>query len=248
MKIIVRLLLMALLLSPAFPKDAAASREITVSAAASLTDVFKEEGAAFEKDTGIKAVFNFGASVALLKQIEAGAPVDVFASADEVTMDQAEKEGIVLKASRRDFAGNDLVLAVPAVPGRVSGMKDIANASRIAIANPATAPAGLYAKQALTRMKLWDALGPKFIYGANVRQALEYVRRGEVDAGFVYMTDVISTKDGVKAAGVLSKGALYPAAVVSLSKDQDSARRFINFLLGRKAQAILKKYGFKGLK
>ncbi len=245
---ILRFLLVTSLFLPSFfPGEACAGGRVTVSAASSLTDAFKEAGAAFEKETGVRVMFNFGASVSLLKQIEAGAPVDVFASADEMTMDKAEKTGLVLKATRRDFAGNDLVLAVPAVPGRVTGMKDIYRASKIAIANPDTAPAGRYAKKALTEMSLWDALEPKFIYGANVRQVLDYIRRGEVDAGFVYTSDVVSTKGGVKALAVIGESARYPAAVVSLSKDRKAAQGFVDFLAGREARAIWKKNGFKGL-
>ena len=225
--------------------DAQAYREITVSAASSLTDAFREIGAGFEKETGIKAVFNFGASAALLKQVEAGAPVDVFASADEETMDDAERKGIVFKATRTDFAGNELVLAVPAGQARVAGLKDIAKAARIALANPDTAPAGRYAKQALTAMKLWEAVEPRCIYCPNVRQALDYVRRGEVDAGIVFMTDAASAGGAVKSVAILNGRVRYPAAVVSSSRNPEAARKFVQFLSGRKAQGILKKYGFK---
>ncbi|MGC2424639.1 MAG: molybdate ABC transporter substrate-binding protein [Nitrospirota bacterium] len=240
-------LLAALILS-ATPAMAA---DLTVSAAISLTESFKDIKTAFEKENpGTNVTFNFGASGTLLQQIKNGAPVDVFASADEQTMDKADKGDVIAKGTRKDFASNALVLIVPA--GRetkVSSVKDLGSpgVQRIAVGNPEFVPVGHYTKKALLSYGLWDMLSSKFIYAENVRQVLDYVARGEVDAGFVYITDAATAKDKVKVSGEVGKTGRMsdPIAVVNNSKDKKDAVRFVDYVTGEKGREILSKHGFK---
>lgn len=229
---------------------AMAQQEILVSAAASLTNAFQEVGKRFEKlHPGVKVIFNFGSSGALFQQMEKGAPVDVFATADQKSMDQAAQRDMVLKETRRDFAQNGLVLIVPKdakLP--VGGLRDLAGPgiARIALGNPETVPAGRYAREALMHAGLWEALGPKRITGETVRQVLDYVRRAEVDAGFVFTTDAGVAKDQVRVVCALEghSAIRYPAAVVAGSPRRDLALQFLEFLLGEEGQAVLSAYGF----
>lgn len=233
-----------------FPAPSSAATEIIVSAAASLTDAFTEIGRKFEAENpDVKVVFNFGASGALLQQIAGGAPVDVFASADEPTMDQAEIKGLIVKKSRRDFACNRLVMVVPASSSlKLDGIVSLSSGRvrLVAIGNPDTVPAGRYAKEVLLDNRKWDALAGKLIFANNARQALDYVRRGETDAGFVFETDALNAKGGVRTVAVL-KGKnrpLYPVALTSAGRNPDAGGRFIDFISG-KGSATLTKYGFK---
>ncbi len=227
------------------------SGELVVSAAASLTNAFSEIGAAYEKTApDTKVIFNFGSSGQLLQQIEKGAPVDIFASADLATMDKAEAGGFVEKSTRAIIAKNTLVLAAP-VNGEtnISGLADLSGdkVKRVAIGDPGFVPAGKYAKQSLSSAGLWEALQPKLILGANVRQVLEYVSRGEVDAGIVFVTDAMIAKDTVKMVATLSGHDLiaYPIAVVAGGKNITEAKGFANFAQGAEGRGILRKYGFE---
>jgi len=242
------LLSLALVLAMAVPARAA---DLTVSAAASLTDAFNEIKTAFAKDhPGVNVVFNFGASGALYSQMEKGAPVDVFASADQKTMDMAVEKKLIDTATRVNFVQNALVLTVPA--GNPAKVKDLASlkadaVKRVAIGNPDSVPVGRYTKAALTKLGEWDVLAPKFVLSESVRQVLDYLSRGEVDAGFVYATDAKQGGDKVKivAEVPLEKPVSYPIAVLSGSADQKDAAAFIAFVTGPKGQEILAKYGFK---
>ncbi len=231
------------------PVYALAEQEIIVSAAASLRDAFIETGKDFEKENpGIRVIFNFAASGALVQQIAGGAPVDVFASADEASMDLAEKKGLILKSSRRDFARNTLVLIVPAASALdIKGVRSLTgnNVTRVAVGTPETVPAGRYAKDILTENGSWDILEKKFIYTNNVRQALDYVSRNEVDAGFVYASDAVVAKGKVRVVSVLKgkRPAVYPIALTAASRQGGPGKKFIEFVLG-KGEASLLKYGF----
>jgi molybdate transport system substrate-binding protein len=193
--------------------------------------------------------FNFAASGALLRQISQGAPADVFASADQATMDKAVSQKLVDTATRRDFAANSLVLITPAKGGpAIAKIQDLTGdaVKRIAVGKAASVPAGRYTQQALESAKLWTRLQPKFVLADNVRQALDYVSRGEVDAGFVYRTDAALLGDQVKIA-LTATGhtpVTYPIAVVADSKQKELARHFISYLGTPEAQAILARYGF----
>jgi molybdate transport system substrate-binding protein len=234
----------------AFAVLPATAAEITVSGAASLTNAFTEMKDAFgKKHPAIGVVTNFAASNPLLRQIEGGAPVDVFASADQATMDKAAAKGLIDTASRVDFARNGLVLIVPA--SNDVGLKDVAGLTdkavkRIAVGNPASVPAGRYGKAALTSAGLWDVLQPKLIMGESVRQTLDYVSRGEVEAGIVYMTDAKQAGAKVRVVSVLSghDPVLYPLAVVKTGKAPIEAKTFIDFVLSPEGAAIMSKYGF----
>jgi molybdate transport system substrate-binding protein len=229
---------------------AASAQQITVSTAASLTDAFKELGPKFEaSQPGTTVRFNFAASGVLLQQIRQGAPVDVFASADQDTMDRAVAQKLIDTASRKNFATNSLVLVEPAQDGLgLKTLQDLARPAvrKIAIGKPATVPAGRYTQQTLTSANLWTVLEPKFVQADNVRQVLDYVGRGEVEAGFVYRTDAILFGDKVKI--VLTPPGhtpvSYPIAVVSDSPQKAVAQNFVNFLFTDSAQQVLGKYGF----
>jgi molybdate transport system substrate-binding protein len=233
-------------------RDALAGREITVSAAVSLRDAFRELSKQYEERTGAKVNFNFGASGALQKQIESGAPVDVFASAGIPQMDLLAKQGLIAPETRRDFARNTLVLVVPAdSTSGITTFADLGGAKvkKLAIGNPKTVPVGQYAEQSLTRLGLWQGLGPRLILAEDVRQALDYVARGEVDAGIVYASDVRATGDRVRIVATAPADShdpiLYPIAVVRASSRQEAARDFIDAVMSDEGQRILEKYGFE---
>jgi molybdate transport system substrate-binding protein len=229
---------------------ALAEEELIVSAAASLTNAVGEIGKKFENlNPGVKVICNFAASGPLLQQIEKGAPVDVFASADQKTMDQAQEKNLVLPWTRKDFVSNGLVLIVPTDAKRpIQTLEDLKmrEVARISLGNPETVPAGRYAKEVLTNDGLWEKLLPKFIFGNTVRQVLDYVSRGEVDAGFVFSTDAIQMKDKVRIVltSEKHKPILYPIAVVTASQKKELSRRFVDFVQGKEGQEILSQYGF----
>ena len=228
----------------------ALAADLTVSAAASLTNAFRELGPMYQAaNPGTKLQFNFGASGVLLQQIAKGAPVDVFASADQETMDQAQGQNLIQTAGRRNFARNALVIIVPATGGQTpQALGDLTQPTykRIAIGLPASVPAGRYTKSVLEQAGLWSAIEPKMVGAQNVRQVLDYAARGEVDAGFVYATDAALMPDKVKIALTVPTPApvLYPIAPVAASAHTDAARKFVSFVLSAPAQAVLGKYGF----
>lgn len=224
--------------------------DLTVSAASSLTHAFKDLAPLFEAaHPGDKLLLNFAASGALLQQIAKGAPVDVFASADQDTMDKAQALQLVQAGQRRNFVSNALVVIVPAAAGNTpTVIADLAQPryARIAIGLPASVPAGHYTKRALESAGLWAVVAPKVIGANNVRQALDYVARAEVDAGFVYATDAALMPDKVKVALTVATPApvLYPIALISSSTHPDAAQKFVAFIQSAPAQAVLAKYGF----
>jgi len=228
----------------------ASAGDLTVSAASSLTNAFQEIARSYEKehaDTRVRP--NFAASGVLLQQLALGAPVDVFASADQQTMDMAEVQGLIASGQRRDFANNALVVVVPvASEVRIGKLEDLSQPAitRIAIGNPASVPVGRYARRALEQAKLWAELGGRFINTQNVRHALDYVSRGEVDAGFVYATDAALMDGKVKVAleVPMDVAISYPLASTKASANSEEAARFVEFVLSPKGQTILGNYGF----
>ncbi|CAN5467393.1 molybdate ABC transporter substrate-binding protein [soil metagenome] len=228
----------------------AQAADLTVSAAASLTNAFKELGPVFEaQNPGTSVVFNFAASDALLAQIAKGAPVDVFASADQEAMDRADAQKLLAAGSRRNFVGNSLVMIVPS--DSALGLKALADlqkpeVKRVAIGNPASVPVGRYTRGSLEAAKLWAAVEPKAVNAQSVRQALDYVARGEVEAGFVYATDAAIMKDKVKVvATVPTETAItYPIASIATAPNPDAARKFLDFVVTPAAQTVLARYGF----
>lgn len=228
----------------------ASAAEITVSAAASLTDAFKEIARDYEaQHPGAKVLLNFGASGALVQQIAKGAPVDVFAAADQETMDTASNQQLLATGERHNFARNTLVVVVPfdskLFLRRLTDLRQ-RGVQRIAVGNPVSVPVGRYTRDALEAHKLWDELGPRLVLVQNVRQALDYVSRGEADAGFVYGTDAAIAKGTVKVAmqAPLDKPITYPIALTAASTNKDEARRFIAYVISPEGQAVLGRYGF----
>lgn len=229
---------------------AAAAQQLTVSAAASMTNVMKELGGKYEAaHPGVKLQFNFAASGVLLQQIAQGAPVDVFISADQPTMDKGVAQKLIDPATRRDVAANTVVLVVPgegAKPIKSASDLTSADVKRVAVGKVATVPAGHYTQQALESAKLWSVLEPKFVYADSVRQVLDYVARGEAEAGFVYATDAAIMKDKVKVVATMTghSPVTYPMAVVAESKEKAAAKAFTDYLLTAPAQAVLQQAGF----
>lgn len=228
----------------------AGAADVTVSAAASLRDAFTEIAKAFEQaNPAHRVLLNTGASGQLLQQISRGAPVDVLASADQDTMDKAEQQKLIQTGSRANFARNRLVLSVgldSKVQPRTLADLRAADVARIAIGNPDSVPAGHYAKDALTAAGLWDTLKPKFVNTQNVRQALDYVARGEVDAGFVYVTDALLMPSKVKVAFEVptTEPVVYPIAVVKGGGAEQIGQLFVQYVQTEPARKVLRKYGF----
>lgn len=229
------------------------AESLTVSAAISLKDAFDEIGTAFQAKTGRKIDFNYGASGALQRQIETGAPVDIFASAGEKQMDELAAKNLIDNASRKDFARNSLVLIAPKNHGDfINGFEILARPEikKIAVGNPKTVPAGLYADEVFERLNLKKDLRNKLIFAENVRQVLDYVARGEVDLGIVYKTDARAAGDKVETAADAPENShspiLYPIALIENGEQKQGSREFIDFVLSAEGQQILQKYGFRG--
>jgi len=226
----------------------AGAQELVVSAAASLTNAFQAVGQAFEQSRpGSKLVFNFAASGPLLAQIQQGAPVDVFASADQETMNRAA--ALIAAPTRADFAANTLVVIVPAASTQApKALNDLTGAAlqKVSIGTPATVPVGRYTMEAVDKAGLTAALQPKWIYGESVRQVLNYVARGEVDAGFVYRTDALVEREKTRIAFTVPTATpvSYPIAQVAASKNPALANAFIAFVRGPAGQEILQRFGF----
>lgn len=250
---------LALMLPGCGPKGPSSSGpssadELIVSAAVSLKDAFNEIAALNGKRNGTRIHFNFGASGALQKQIESGAPADVFASAGAKQMDDLAAKGFVVSTTRSDFARNALVLIVPAKGIVINSFSDFTKPAvkKIAVGNPKTVPAGQYTDQTLNRLKLLPQIQAKLIFAEDVRQVLDYVVRDEVEAGVVYSSDALSAGDKVKVVARAPDDShdpiLYPIAIVKESKQQDAARKFIELVLSPDGQAILVKHGFLAIK
>ena len=225
--------------------------ELTVHAAASLSDAMKEIGADYEKENGDKVQFNFGASSLLARQIEQGAPADLFLSADEAKMDALDRKGLLLAGTRHSLLSNLLVIVVAnnatAIPKSASDLVK-PEYKKIALAEPQSVPAGIYAREYLQKVKLWDALKDKIVPTENVRSALAAVESGNVEAGFVYKTDALISQK-VKVAVEISSAAgpriSYPVAVIKSSKEPQRARKLEEYLAGPQARAIFQKFGFR---
>lgn len=229
---------------------AAHAADLTVSAAASLTNAFRELAPVFEAShPGTTVRLNFAASGVLLQQMSAGAPVDVFASADQETMDQAVTKGLVRMGDRRNFVSNALVVITPQGarlnPASLNDLKS-PDYKHVAIGNPASVPVGRYTQSVLEQAGLWTSIEPRMVGAQSVRQALDYVARGEVEAGFVYATDAAVMPDKVKVALNVPtpKPILYPIALTATSTNADAAKAFVSFIESAQAQTVLARYGF----
>jgi molybdate transport system substrate-binding protein len=225
----------------------AAADELLVFAAASLADVLRELGAAYEKTGHDTVAFNFGASNALARQIQAGAPADVFLSADAAQMDELERAGLVARGDRRDLLSNVLVVVVPAgTTTTISAPADLKKVHRLALANPEGVPAGVYAKTYLQSLDLWGSLADKVVPTLDVRAALAAVESEEADAAIVYATDAAVSKKVRTAFRVPREHGpriLYTLAPLARST-KPGTRGLVRFLASRDAAKVYERYGF----
>lgn len=221
---------------------------LQVHAAASLSDALTEIATLYERETGTVIRFNFGGSSMLERQIVEGAPGDIFLSADEAKMDLLADEGLIVSSTRTPLLSNALVVIVPRdEPVGPAGTAVLLRAKRIAIAEPESVPAGIYARKYLERAGLWEKLRGRMVPTDNVRGALAAVEAGNVDAAIVYRTDALISKQVRVAAELTDRNAVpisYPVAVLSHSAHLAEARRFLNYLRGAEARAVFVKYGF----
>lgn len=224
--------------------------ELTVSAAASLRGALTEAAGAYSRERpGVRISLNFGSSGSLKRQIEQGAPVDVFISAATREMDDLEQQGLIYPGTRRDLAGNRIVLVVAASsPTAPSSWEELAGPAvrRLAVGIPEAVPVGQYAKETLQHMGLWEKIQPKLVLAKDVLQVVSYVKTGNVDAGVVFLTD--SRDPGLRVVAEAPAGShqpvVYTAAVLKSSRQPEVARDFLAFLTGPDAAAIFRKYGF----
>jgi molybdate transport system substrate-binding protein len=225
-----------------------ASNELTVAAAADLTPAFEELGRAFESTYKTKVVFVFGSTGLLTRQIENGAPFDLFAAASTSYIDELDQKGLIISDSKATYARGRITLWTPADSTlRLEGIKDLARPEvmRIAIANPDHAPYGLAARQALESVGIWDAVKPKLVYGDNIRQTLQYAQTGNVDVAIVALS--LSTQSRGRWSLIpeeLHKPLDQSLAILKTTKKEKDARAFAAFLSGPEGRAIMKKYGF----
>jgi molybdate transport system substrate-binding protein len=240
----VRIILLSILITlNAMPLQAA---EIYFSAAASLKEVINELSNSFaKKHPGVKFVKNYGASGALAKQIENGAPSDIFISANTEWMDYLKNKKLVDKASIGTFAYNTLVFA--GTPGKASSMQDLIKLERIAIGSPKSVPAGEYATEAFKNAGLDKQLEKKLVMAKDVRECLMYAERGEVDGAFVYKTDALLAKQAKILFTVpqeLYPRVTYPMSLTVSGTTNKDAKAFFTYLHGNEAKSVLTKYGF----
>lgn len=228
----------------------AGAAEVNVYAAASLTDVLQEIAAAYERTSRDRIVFQFAASSTLARQIEQGAPADLFLSADEPKMDALAAKGLIARATRVSALANTLVVVVPATGGqRLRHPRQLAERrfASIALAEPSSVPAGIYARAYLTRLGVWAAIAPKVIPTDNVRAALAAVASGNVDAAIVYRTDALHAKR-VRIAYEVPRAEgpaiSYPFAVTAEAKHPAEAKRFLAYLRSKAAREVFVRHGF----
>ncbi len=241
--------LTALALALAAPLLATAA-EVTLFAAASLSDALREIAAEYEAATGDAVRLNLAGSSALARQIQAGAPADLFFAADEAKMDALQSDGLLLPGSRRPLLSNSLVIVVHAKNGAaIASPSDLAAPAvrRIALAEPSSVPAGIYARQFLENIRIWDQVSPKLVPTANVRAALAALESGNVEAAIVYRTDVRASANAAIAYQVPpseSPAISYPLAILQASKQPAAAARLALHLASPPAQAIFAQHGF----
>jgi molybdate transport system substrate-binding protein len=249
-----RRIAVAALIAIAVPLSTAAAQQqtITVFAAASMKNALDDADAAFTKASGVKVTASYAASSALAKQLESGAPADIFISADLQWMDYVAGKNVIKPATRYNLFGNKLVL----IAGKDSKLANVqigpgfdiaklAGDGRIAVADVKAVPAGLYAKAALEKLGAWAAAEPKLAQAENVRATLAFVARGETPIGIVYETDA-KAEPNVKTIGIFPDGSYPPVTypVAATSNAKPDAAKYLAFLKGPEATAIFEKYGF----
>ncbi|HEV2442279.1 MAG TPA: molybdate ABC transporter substrate-binding protein [Steroidobacteraceae bacterium] len=230
------------------------SAGVLVFAAASLANVLGDLDKAFTAQTGIRVTSSLAASSTLAKQIEAGAPADVYFSADLQWMDYLQQRGLLRAGSRHDVVGNSLVLIAPSGSslqisiGPGFDLSRVLGSGRLAVADPDSVPAGIYAREALEKLGIWNNLMPRLVRAENVRAALEYVARGDAPLGIVYRTDALVEKQ-VRIVGVFPADSHPPIVYpVALTRQADAASaRYLAFITGADARRIFRKWGFDPL-
>ncbi len=243
-KIVVLTCLMVLLTS-CFQDDNQ-NAELTISAASSLKDALVEIEGLYEEHTSTDIHFNFASSGTLSKQIQQGAPVDVFLSANLENFDELVKQNLILEEENKELLKNELVLITP-TSSTIQSIEDLTKAEKIAIGTPETVPAGEYAKEALISLDLWDKVKEKIIFAKDVRQVLSYVETGNVSTGIVYQTDAVVTSEVMvveRFDASLHSPIVYPVGVLKASKNKEEAKHFYRFLQKKNVIDVFDKYGF----
>ncbi|MCO5068538.1 MAG: molybdate ABC transporter substrate-binding protein [Kiritimatiellae bacterium] len=235
-----------------FNTATARAEDLLVFAAVSLSDALNAIGADFTKQSGTPVLFNFQASSALARQIEAGAPADLFFSADEEKMDQLQAKDLIVTSSRISLLSNVLVIVTSGDRTDIRGPDDLTaeRVTRIALAQPDSVPAGIYARRYLEHLGLWETLTPKVVPTENVRAALAAVAAGNADAGFVYRTDAMSSSRVRIAYEIPPTDApsiTYPIAIVKDAPNEGAARDFLEYLRSSTANQVFEQHGFKVL-
>lgn len=227
------------------------SAEITVLAAASLTDALNEIIAEYGKESSDKITTSYAGSGDLVQQIKGGAPCDLFISASKANMDDLEKEDLIDQDSRKDLLGNTLILIAAAETADQVSMEALATdeVKQIAIGEPETVPAGKYAIQVFENMNITDAVESKIVKAKDVRAVLNYVETGNAECGFVYKTDALMLKadKGKIVEDVdsnLHDPIVYPAAVMKDSAQAEAAKAFYKYLETDYAKSVFEQYGF----
>jgi molybdate transport system substrate-binding protein len=239
---------LAVLLSGA--QNVVEADEILVSAAASLTDALNKIGNSYQSKSKHTVNFNFGPSSGLARQIEEGAPADMFFSADLPQMEKLDKSGRLERGTRKNLLSNQLVIIVPADSNlAISSAKDLLNTAikRVALAEPSSVPVGVYSKKYLTDEGLWNKVEGKIVPVQDVRATLASVESGNVEAGFVYKTDAaVSKKVKIVYEVPVDKGPkiTYPVAILKESKHKAAARDFMNYVQSTAARNVFKRFGF----
>lgn len=247
------ILLFMLLMASCTNENRSAEEQVSlsISAAISLTDALTEIITLYEKENPVEITLNLGGSGSLAQQIQQGAPVDLFISANENWMDTLETDGLLLENTRVKVTGNQLVL--------ISNQTDIEAAEsletqltssnkQLAIGNPESVPAGAYTKEALQNIGIWDDLQEQIILAKDVRQVLTYVETGNVTYGFVYASDAKNSSDSTILTTIpndLHEAVTYPGAILEATHYPKEAENFLTFLSSTEAQEIFKKYGFQ---
>jgi molybdate transport system substrate-binding protein len=230
------------------PAPNPAPHELTVAAASDLTPVFEEIGREFESTNKTKVIFMFGSTGMLTRQIENGAPVDLFAAAHVSYIDQLEQQGLIVPGTKTIYARGRITLWTPNESTlRLANINDLARpeVTRLAIANPDHAPYGLAARQALESAGIWERVKPKLVYGDNIRQTLQFAQTGNVDVAIVALSlSVQSNGRWMLIPEELHQPLDQGLGIIKGTKNEPAARAFAEFLTGPQGHAILQKYGF----
>ena len=225
----------------------ASASEVLVSAASDLTGAFKEIGKMYEKESANRVVFNFGSTGMLAHQIEGGAPIDLFAAANKRYVEELEKKGLIILETKRVYAIGRIVLATPKGGVKLNSVEELTrpDIKRIAIANPSHAPYGMAAKEAMEKNGIWNKIKDKVVYAENIRQAMQYLETGNVDAAILALSVTIgSDVNYTPIPQELYSPIEQTLAVIKGGKNEKKARELAEFINGPKGRAVMDRYGF----